>query len=57
MKRLFFVACSIAFGLASCSLVPAEIENVVAYTRVGDLNHRDYRQQSPLALGTEGRGF
>ena len=39
MKRLFFVACAIAFGLASCSRVPAEIENVVAYTRVGDINN------------------
>ena len=39
MKRLFFVACAIAFGLASCSRVPAEVENVVAYTRVGDINN------------------
>lgn len=39
MRRLYFVACALLLGLASCSRPAAEVENVVAYTRVGDINN------------------
>ena len=40
MKRLYFFVCALCVGLASCSSnEPAVVENVVAYTRVGDINN------------------
>ena len=40
MKRLYYFLCALCVGLASCaSNEPAVVENVVAYTRVGDVNN------------------